>query len=37
MEWRCRDCDARFSLEELTDEMDDAMEEALANIPCNRL
>jgi len=34
---RCRSCSARYPLEAMAGEMDDALEEYLANIPVNRL
>ncbi|QTA90275.1 Uncharacterized protein dnm_063360 [Desulfonema magnum] len=33
----CRSCNKEYPLEKFTDLMDEMFEEALANIPCNRL
>jgi len=34
---RCRACGARFSLSDFRGQIDEALEEALADIPCDRL
>ncbi|WP_369692228.1 dual CXXC motif small (seleno)protein [Desulfonema ishimotonii] len=34
---RCRSCNTRYPLTRFAREMDDDLEERLANIPCNRL
>ena len=33
----CRDCGAKYGLEELKDAIDDTLEEALAMVHCDRL
>ena len=33
---RCKSCGAEYPIEKFADRVDDIIEEALANIPCNR-